>query len=425
MEWVSSGWWIFYYIKAVFAETAGDLELAKHYEKLASGPRNIDMFALSGIFDQISNYESLHAHETPKPIRKWEELLMPHRQPQNRLRRRAMAYVAGLRMSDYELLCAMEYIAGSDPYFLDGTCQKLAQTWNRRAIELIEGSEQERPLGFMMIELPQNELSAKRKHGWVCHCCFRHSKERTKFCKKHSPSKNPAGWKDYVRGLERYYSKNFPETTRNAYEHFRVSNDYFRSPTNNRTQDFVEMKIDRLTWGIGEYSTEKQPSDWNKRVTKLADIHDWLWDVGLHNPQPPFDWKVRIAKWKVTYPWLPALLFKGTTWADVVTVLRTVLEDDHCFKNDFDLWETKVQAKNLEREWQDTLRSAPKKRRPRSSITCRVALLARNPSMTQKKIAERLKISRARVSQIVDDDPRLQHLRRKTVRKSCVTPVPP
>lgn len=291
-------------------------------------------------------------------------------------------------MSEHELICAMEYIRGGPPYFLNERNRELARTWNRRALELIEGSEQEKPLGFMMIETSPRRLNWNRSSGWTCGWCFRHNKENDKYCKKHKPGKS-AGWRRYWQEQKYAHSEDAPESVKTA----------------------LECLIDWRNWS-------NTPA---ARIHVLTHNRGWMWDIGLYTPQPPVDWKKRVEKWRDAYSEiLPALLYEQDSWSGAVAVLRTALEDDYCLCEEFDLWEAKIQARKLEYDFETTLRANPRKRRKRPGVTSRVALLARSPSMTQKKIAERLKISMARVSQIVKNDPRLQHLRRKTGRKSGV-----
>jgi len=386
---VAAGWRDYYYIKEILAATANDPELAKHYSDLQHGPVAINVSALNAICARISKYESLHAHAAQKPIVKWEPHFRRDLQYQVSLRQRAVAHVAGLRFSEHELIRAMEYIHGHETHFLDERSRELARIWNRRALELIEGPESERALGFMMITTPTQRLNANRTNGWKCVLCFRHSKETTRYCGRHSPVENPAGRRRYWRESEYSSSNDAPESVKIALAPLHCRSDSYRS-----------------THG---------------RIDDLSHMRGWIWDTGLFNQKPPADWKERIAEWQDTFRWLPAMLYKQNTWPDAVAVLRTVLEDDYCLCDDFELWEAKVQARNLEYDLETAVRTTPKKRRKRSSLASQVALLARNPSMTQNKIAERLGVSRARVSQVVNADPGLQHLKRKFGRKTGVS----
>lgn len=223
-----------------------------------------------------------------------------------------------------------------------------------------------------------------RKSGWICVECFRHSKEKTFFCKEHSRSESEASWKRSRRQLGAVSF--WPKTVTSLRDRF-----------------------------LRE----------REKVRDAADTTEWMRDVGLYQPQPPKDWKDRVTGWLEIYSWLTTTpeLADSRTWSDVTNALRIRLRDVYCFSEDFLLWEAKLCAFAAEIEMTKAVQSIAGKQNKDSQPMPEGTSHTKNIS-NQNEIDRSLRVIKAALSLSVSNGQKLHQLHSKTGHKSGVNTEP-
>lgn len=274
-------------------------------------------------------------------------------------------------------------------------------------------------LGYSLIGLALNELPT------VTPCqfsfCFRnvpvpHDGKRRKFCDVHTP-----GSARYVQA--RFYERRLnggnglnPKQSSWAAEEIEKENaiaGYELSPE--AKQDVLEMIEEMAQMERDKGVADIDPLPYKLNVAKLRVVREMertqYENLGLIEPLTQTNWRVVTQEWYRMYPWLPQTILTARSWPSAIDILRLVLNDNHCSSHSIRLWDAKLQNRRWE---QELIYSYDCRRRP--PLSDQIALLDKG-GLNQNEIASRLRVSKARVSQCVRNDPRLQHLRRKTVRK--------
>ncbi len=291
-----------------------------------------------------------------------------------------LAEAAGLQLSEHDLVNARGYTGYADG--MDGI-----RIIIKRALELIEtrGGPKDRTLGFLLIGFftPTLGLAFNKRNlfgRWLCANCFRHSQENTQHCKEHSSEANRKQFSRQMRKKGLMFLKD----------------SLLGSP------QFADVRL-----SISSYS----------EVRTLTTEREWLRDVGLYHPQPPIDWRSRVAIWCNEFPWLrdSVSLTKQQTWTDVINTLKRRIEDTYCDSEDFDIWEAKIRAYNADvsanRTWRSTPAPTDKRLGKRSKLPDTIDELRKaglNKKQAATEIASKYGFSENAFWKCLERNPRLQ-----------------